>query len=301
MAQFIVNNGLISRDNSNITGSLNVTGQITASHFGTSSYVVTASYVFNSDTASYTAVTNVISSSYASIAISASIAQTASIMLNPSYGPTPGIGVISPNISALFPLGSATSTTVITSSLMQGGTLMFPFMVYKDCTLVTMSMLGGVSNNTTASIGLYSNSTSSLPEYLLATATIRVANANTAVFLYTASNFTPLKLNSNTIYWVGYTSNAAGAFYAWRPAYWLANTSPIHNPLLGYALAVSGSGSPINFMYSMWCIRSGSYGPTLAATASQSTSSYFPPSGAYLGLGVNQFVLTAPYLSVTYP
>jgi len=301
MAQFLINTGLISKDNSTITGSLNITGQITASHFGTSSYVITASYVLNSSTASYTATTSSASSSYATTTLSASVAQTASIMLNPSYGPTPGIGVISPNISTLFPLGGTAGTTVITSSISQGGTLLFPFMVYKNCTLVTMSMLGGTANNTTASIGLYSNSTNSLPEYLLATATIRVATGNTNISLYTASNFTPLKLNANTVYWVGYTSNAAGPFYNWRPAFWLTNTSPTYNPLLGYSIAVSGSGSPINFMYSMWCIRSGSYSTTLAVTASQSTSSYFPPSGAYLSPGVNQYVLTAPYLSVTYP
>lgn len=299
MGQFSINTGLISRDNSIITGSLNVTGQITASHFGTSSYVITASYSLNSDTASYTDAISVLSSSYATSAISASIAQTASIALNPSYGPTQGIGVITPNISILGPLGQTAGTTIVTSSLNHGGTLLFPFLVYKDCTLVTMSMLGGVSNNTTASVGLYTNSSNSLPEYLLATASIRVTNINTTALIYSASNFTPVKLYADNIYWVGYTSNAAGAFYTWRPAIWQINTCLSYNPLLGYAISTTGSAP--NLMFPMWCIRSGSYGPTLAATASQSTSSYFPPSGAYSGVGINQYVLTAPYLTVTYP
>ena len=299
MGQFSINNGLISRDSSIITGSLNVTGQITASHFGTSSYVITASYSLNSGTASYTATTSVLSASYATTATSASISQTASIMLNPSYGPTQGIGVITPNIALLNQLGSATSQQIITSSLNHGGTLLFPFMVYKDCTLVTMSMLGGTSNPTTASIGVYSNSSGSLPEYLLATGSIRAAASQTTVLIYSASNFTPTKLYANNIYWVGYTSNAVGSFYAWRPAIWQVNTCTTYNPLLGYA--ISTTGSVPNLMFPMWCIRSGSYGPTLAATASQSTASYFPPSGAYSGIGANQYVLTAPYLTVTYP
>jgi len=300
MGQFSINNGLISRNSSTITGSLNVTGQITASHFGTSSYVITASYSLNSGTASYTATTSVLSASYATTATSASIAQTASIMLNPSYGPTPGIGYISPNICALSALASV--SFIVTSSVNLGGTLLFPFMIYKDCTLVTMSMLGGTSGNTTASICIYSNSTSSLPEYLLVTGSIKTNTANANVQLYHSNDFTPIKLYANNIYWTGYTSNAtATGVYTWRSAVWPTNTCPSYNPLLGYAIAVSGSGSPANFIYPMWCLKSGSFSTIFAPTASQSTSSYSAPSGTYLSPAVGTSTMTSPYLKVTYP
>lgn len=304
MPQFSLNNGLISRDSSTITGSLNITGQITASHFGTASYVISSSYAFNSETASYTAATNISSASYATTVISSSITQTASIMLNPSYGPTPGIGVITPNIvilNSIVATGLAIPTASIGVGASLNGTLMFPFMVNKDCTLVTMSLFGAAQGTpTTCSIGIYSNSsTTSLPEYLLVTGSIRVATSNATVLLYETSNFTPLKLLANNVYWVAQTSTAAGAFYAWRPAQFPAFTCPAYNPLLGYAIAVSGSGSPTNFAYPLWCIRSGSFGTTLAATASQATSSYFPPTGSYGGNAGVQLV--APYLRVTYP
>lgn len=300
MAKFDLNSGLISKATSTITGSLIVSGQITASHFGTSSYVVTASYANNSGVTSYTLATSISSASYATTAISASVSLTASIMLNPSYGPTPGIGWISPNISMLSAL-AGTTYLYSTSSANLGGTLLFPFMVNKDCTLVTMSVLGGVSNNTTCSLGIYSNSlTTSLPEYLLVTGSIRVTAANTAVLVYNASNFTPLKMFANTVYWVAQTSNALVANYAFRPAILASNTAPSYNPLLGYALVASGSGSPANFMYPMWCLRSGSFTTTFAPTASQLTTSYFPPTGAWGPFGfINQ--ITAPYLRVTYP
>jgi hypothetical protein len=300
MGQFILNNGLISKNNSTITGSLNIVGQITASHFGTSSYVVTASYALNSDTASYTTTTSVLSASYATIATSASIAQTASIALNPSYGPTPGIGYITPNILMNNPFLQTNGLIIATSSATLGGTLMFPFMINKDCTLVTMSLLGGTqSNNVTCSIGIYSNSINSLPEYLIVSGTIKTGSANAVALLYNSSDFTPTKLYANNIYWVAQTSNAAGAFYSWRPAQFLFAVAPSYNPLLGYSIVTSGSGAPQNFLYPMWCIRSGSFSATLATTASQSTSSYFPPSGSYGGnIGVQ---LTAPYLKVTYP
>jgi hypothetical protein len=301
MPQFLLNNGLISRDNSTITGSLNITGQITASHFGTASYVVSSSYAFNSGTASYTAATNIPSASYATTVISSSITQTASIALNPSYGPTPGIGVITPNIVILNSV-VATGLAIATASANLGGTLMFPFAVNKDCTLVTMSLFGAAQGTpTTCSIGIYSNSsTTSLPEYLLVTGSIRVTTSNATVLLYEASNFTPLKLNANSIYWVAHTSNAAGAFYTWRPAQFGATVAPAYNPLLGYAIATSGSGAATSFLYPMWCIRSGSFGATLAATASQATSSYFPPTGSY-GASAGGVQLVAPYLRVTYP
>jgi hypothetical protein len=301
MSKFIVNNGLISRDSSIVTGSLVVTGQITASHFGTSSYVITASYSLRSDLTINTTAISIGSASYARNVVSSSVAITASVMLNPSYGPTPGIGYISPNIAMLSGFASTTPYTIAQVNASVGGPLMFPFIVNKDCTLVTMSMLGGVANFTTASVGVYSNSTNGLPEFLLALGTIRSASLNNTVQLYHASNFTPIKLYANNVYWAAYTSNVLGGFYTWRPAQWPANTCNSYNPLLGYAVVVSGSGTLANFMYPMWCLKSGSGGTTLALTASQSTSSYSPPSGAYGAFGNIVSALAAPYLRVTYP
>lgn len=299
MPKFEANNGLISKDNSTITGSIIVTGQITASHFGTSSFVNTASYSLQSDITANTSATSIDSASYATTVVSASVAITASTMLNPSYGPTPGIGYISPNIGMLSGFGAATTIAQANASI--GGPLMFPFIVNKDCTLVTMSMLGGVGNNATASVGLYSNSTNSLPEYLLALGTIRSASLNNNIGLYHATDFTPIKLYANNVYWVAFTSNVLGGFYTWRPAGWPANTCNSYNPLLGYAITVSGSGALAIFANPMWCLKSGSGGTTLATTASQSTSSYSPPSGAYGVFGNVNSPVAAPYLRVTYP
>ncbi len=294
MPKFITNTGLISRDNSNITGSLTVTGQVIASHFGTSSYVVTSSYSINSGNTLYTDATNIATASYATTAVTASVALTASIMRNPGYGPTQGIGWISPNITLLGGVGSTTATTnTFTSSFAYGG--FYPFMVNKDCTVVTMSMLGATgTNNTTCSLAIYSNSTSSLPEYLLVTGSIRIATSNTTVLLYNASNFTPIKLYANNVYWIAYTSTIAGGVYHWRPAFYLPNTSPSYNPLLGYAISTSGS-TLTNFISPLACIKSASYISTFPATASQQTASYVPTSGSY----VNQFI--QPFIRVTYP
>lgn len=300
MAVFIINNGLISRDSSVITGSLNVTSGITASFFGTASYVITSSYSLSSATASYTVATSIASSSYALTTVSASIAQTASTVNGLFFGPTQNIGFLSPNIY----IGSATNNGAIQSTGSYAGTLLTPIMINKPCTLVTMSIVGAASSNTTCSLGIYTNSTASnLPEYLLAEGILRSAavGSGAAPVVFNVSNFTPIKLQANTVYWVAFLANATGAFtrFIYMGANYAANVNnSIINPLLGNRISVSAS-----VIAPHWCIRSGSFNPivgtavSLAPTASQSTSSYSVPT-------VDTTPITPlylPVLKVTYP
>ena len=291
MAVFIANNGLISRDSSIITGSLNVTGGITASFFGTASYVVTSSYSLLSATASYTAITSVASSSYALTTVSASIAQTASTVNGLFFEPTQGIGALSPNTY----LGAPNTIQIIVTSSVNG-TLLTPIIINKPCTLVTMSIVGGTSNNTTCSFGLYSNSTSSnLPQFLLAEGILRSA-AVTGPAVFNVSNFTPVKLQANTVYWVAFLSNAT-TFTTFRYLFHGTTGFISYNPLLGNMMSVTAS----NIVAPHWCIRSGSIpGPgeitALATTASQDTGSY-----GFVGSAIINNPVVLPVLRVTYP
>lgn len=291
MAVFIANNGLISKDSSIITGSLNVTGGITGSFFGTASYVITSSYSLSSATASYTVATSIDSSSYALTTVSASVALTSSTVNGLFFGPTQGIGALSPNTY----LGAPNTIQIIATSSING-TLLTPIIINKPCTLVTMSIVGGTSNNTTCSFGLYSNSTSSnLPQFLLAEGILRsAAVAGPAVF--NVSNFTPVKLQANTVYWVAFLSNGT-AFTTFRYLYHGTNGFLSYNPLLGNMMSVSAS----NVAAPHWCIRSGSIpGPgvitALATTASQDTGSY-----GFVGSVITSASVILPVLRVTYP
>lgn len=292
MAVFIANNGLISRDSSVITGSLNVTGGITASFFGTASYVITSSYSLSSATASYTVATSIASSSYALTTVSASIASTASTVNGLFFGPTQNIGALSPSIY----IGSPPNANASVATASYNGALLAPILINKPCTLVTMSIVGGANNNTTCSFGLYSNSTSlNIPEFLLAEGILRTG-ATTNPTVYNVSNFTPIKLQANTVYWVAFLSNAAAGNTAFRFFGALSGSNFMSlNPLLGNTLSVSAS----NIVFPNWCLRSGSVPPAgsvvaLAPTASQDTGSYSLP--AAFGQ-----VSILPVLRVTYP
>lgn len=291
MAVFIANNGLISRDSSVITGSLNVTGGITASFFGTASYVVTSSYSLSSATASYTVATSIDSSSYALTTVSASLALTASTVNGLFFGPTQNIGVLSPNIY----IGSPPNAVTIVATSSYNGTFLTPILINKPCTLVTMSIVGA-SANATCSFGLYSNSTSSnIPQFLLAEGILRIP-ATTTPTIYNVSNFTPIRLQANTVYWVAFLNNAVGGSTAFR-FFNAANSQNFIslNPLLGNTMSVSAS----NIVYPNWCIRSGSIPVqgsvvALAPTASQDTGSY-----SLMAASTQPAIL--PVLRVTYP
>lgn len=265
MNTFITQNGLKSNNNSVITGSLNITGTINGPLYITSSYVNTASYVINTLTASYTNINIINSSSYSQTSISSSYTYTASVAVNPQYGPTPEIGYISPNIYA-----GKTSIFGVAGAGTFGGVLMSPVLINRNCTLTTMSIAGGSNSGTTTAIcAIYSNnSTTNLPEYLLTTGSLTTSNVTACETIHSTA-FAPINLIANRIYWVAFRGTAN---YKW--AYYASNgygTSV--NPLLGPRIStVAGSTiyQPIN------CIRSGSlsYTLTFSATASQSTGSY---------------------------
>jgi len=292
MAVFTANNGLISRDNSIITGSLNVTGGITGSFFGTASYVITSSYSLSSATASYTIANSIDSSSYALTTVSASNASTASVVNGLFFGPTQNIGALSPNIY----IGSPPNANNIVATSSYNGTFLTPIIINKPCTLVTMSIVGGASNNTTCSFGLYTNSTSlNIPQFLLAEGILRTA-ATTTPTVYNVSNFTPVALQANTVYWVAFLTSAAGGNTSFRFFGALSGSNFMSlNPLLGNTMSVSSS----NIVYPNWCLRSGSIPPAgstiaLAPTASQSTGSY-----GFINAFGQMAIL--PVLRVTYP
>jgi hypothetical protein len=290
MAVFIANSGLISKDNSIITGSLSITNGITGSLFGTASYVITSSYSLSSATASYTLATSIDSSSYSLTTVSASLASTASTVNGLYYGPTQNIGYLSPN-TYLGSCVAAGNFAVVNATTVFNGTFLTPILINKPCTLVTMSIVGGTSNNTTCSFGLYTNSTSSnLPEYLLAEGVLRSA-AVTGPAIFNVSNFTPIKLQANTVYWIAFLTNAPGGNTAFK---FLNGTIGQNfmsiNPLLGNMMSVSAS----NIVYPHFCIRSGSVGVGLAVTASKDTGSY-----GFMASATSICIL--PTLKVTYP
>jgi hypothetical protein len=289
MSLFVSENGIISKNNSVISGSLLVNRTITGSLFGTASYVNTSSYSLTSGNTLYTYATTADSASYSLTSVTAGLAQTTSFVNGLYYGPNSSIGYLSPNIYIGTTPSVGGFNIVVTSSY--NGTFLTPILINKPCTLVTMSIAGGASNNTTCSIGLYSNSTTlNLPEYLLAEGTFRSSVLTTPRIFHT-SNFTPVKLLANTVYWVAFLTNAAGAFTAFR---FLFDSTFVNlysfNPLLGNRISTGAAG----IISPHWCIRSGSIGVGLAATASQATSSY-----GFIALSQSCAVL--PVLKVTYP
>ena len=287
MGNFVARNGLISNNNSIITGSLNISGSITGGFFGTSSYVLSSSYALNVDTASFTTST-ITSASYASSSTSASYATTASITLNPAYAPTPGIGYISPTIYFGAP---EVSGTVAAATF--GGLLLSPVLINRNCSLTTMSVVGSLNAATmTCSFALYSNSTSSnLPEYLLFSGSFSSSAAGTAS-IYNVNVSPTLSLQSDTVYWVGFVGSANFRWYYGQNVFNINS----YTPLLGFRLSTSTANQNTSPNF----IRTGStYNAAggaffaLPATASQVTSSYVY-SGAPLSIPI------MPVLRVTY-
>jgi hypothetical protein len=94
--EFVAKNGLISQNNSTVSGSLTVTQGITGSLLGTSSYATTASYTFQ-----------VVSSSFASTASYVLNAQTASFIATASWATNA--------LTSSYPISVAGSTLYSTS------------------------------------------------------------------------------------------------------------------------------------------------------------------------------------------
>jgi hypothetical protein len=194
-------------------------------------------------------------------------------------------------------IGSPPNANASVATASYNGALLAPILINKPCTLVTMSIVGGASNNTTCSFGLYSNSTSlNVPQFLLAEGILRTG-ATTTPTVYNVSNFTPVKLQANTVYWVAFLTNGlTNGLSAFRFFSALSGSNFISlNPLLGNTMSVSAS----NVVYPYWCIRSGSNPAVgsvvaLSPTASQDTGSYSLP----VGFGQTAIM---PTLRITYP
>jgi hypothetical protein len=283
MGNFSINNNFTAKNDSIITGSVNITGGITGSLFVTASYVYTSSYTQNAQSASSTTVTLASSASYSTSALSSSITSTASYSIGPTYAPTNDIGYISPNIymgdfSGFGALAVGTA----------GGVLFTPVLVNKNCTLTTMSIAGGGAAGMTSSCGIYTNnSTTNLPEYLLASGII---SSNSAVCQVIHSrNLLPVSLSANTVYWIAFSGHVN---YRWT--YYATNVRGLcYNPLLGTRIS-SVAGTSI--AHQVPFIRSGSqtFGLALAPTCSQQTGSYL------LNLGSFTNAICLPSLKVTY-
>jgi hypothetical protein len=184
--------------------------------------------------------------------------------------------------------------------------MLTPILINRPCTLTTMSITGGAFGAVTASFGIYSNSsTTNLPEYLLASGSLRTGTV-VAPTVFHVSNFSPITLNANTVYWVAFmpTATTVGGVTNWRYFYTTNQLDYLSfNPLL-YARLSTTTSSISN--YPAWAIRSGSNptsaGPFLPATASQNTGSYTLPAAAGTGGtavgGGNVCIL--PVLKVTY-
>jgi hypothetical protein len=284
MGNFSINNNFTSKDNSVVSGSLSITGGITGSLYVTASFVYSSSHTINASTASYTTVILADSASYSTNALTASLANTASYSIGPSFAPTNNIGYISPNIYIGDFNGFNTAATTFF-----GGVLFTPVTINKNCTLTTMSIAGGGQAGMTASCGVYSNnSTTNLPEYRLTSGTIE-SSISTPCNLIHSKNLSPINLKADTIYWVAFSGHVN-----FRWTFSNSNVYGIcYNPLLGTRIStVAGS----TIAHTVAFIRSGSqaYSLALAPTCSQATGSYFLNQPSY----VNTPVL--PVLKVTY-
>jgi hypothetical protein len=270
--------------------------------YGTASYAVTTSYSLQSSTASYTTAVSINTSSYSITTISSSTTLTASAVTGLFYGPNSSIGYISSNIYIGAPNIFASLVTGTTFN----GIMLSPILINKPCTLTTMSIVGGSGGTLTASLGIYSNSnTNNLPEFLIASGTLRTG-AVTGPSTFHVSNFTPITLNANSVYWIAFLPNATtvGGISNWK---WLygsdGSTFYTLNPLLNTKLSYNTSS--ING-FPAWSIRTGSNpvaaGPYLPLTASQDTGSYSLPAASGTGTGGGfGSACILPVLKVTYP
>lgn len=281
--KFKVNTVLNSKNTSLISGSLEFTGNLN-SVFGTASYVSTASYSIISLTASYTTANLADTSSYSSTAITAGFAETSSFSINPLYAPTIGVGYISPTIYLGAPESAISNNAAFT------GTMFAPFIVNRPVTVTTMSHASSASSGTgIIAMGIYSNSTNNLPNLLLVSGSASTTSTSPVILNYSLP--TPLRLSTNTIYWLACNANNTMRFYY---ANNLGNMS-VYNQFLGNKFSTTTAG-----IYPVHCLRSGSnINATLPPSASQVSTTY-----TFIGTtaGANLAIVppTLPVMKVTY-
>ena len=237
--EFVARNGFISNSGSVITGSLTVTGGLTGSVLS-ASYSITASYSLNTATASY-----VISAITASRALSASTADyalTASAWQKPSYAPTQTVGYITPQLAFGEITGSVGSRPGINNILTT------PFLVHKDCTLeglyVTLCSSGsGIA--TTASVGIYSDNGSTLPQTLLRGGMLARTDSSSLFQHQLVVPGTALQLKAKTIYWVAIVGDNGLVLPI------INGTIPnlLYSPILGVSVTASAAVSSFFPLY----------------------------------------------------
>jgi hypothetical protein len=201
--EFIIREGLVSKSDVTITGSLTVVGGITSS-LATASYAITASYSNNSLTASL--VSTIPTSSYTVFAESASLATLGSFV--PSYVKNYTATQLEPNnitgsfgIGYLSPMPTPINNTQTAQANRQSNTMyLTPIYINSNCTVRKIGVLsqrGGTNN--TVRLGLYTNSNLMLPEtnlfdtFVTPTATAR---------FYETTLDTPINLQAGEIYWI---------------------------------------------------------------------------------------------------
>jgi hypothetical protein len=283
MGNFQVNS-IISKNNSIISGSLSISGSIDGLYSISASYVTTSSYVVNAETASYTTIDSIPTSSYSIFAISSSISNTASIAQGPVYAPTQGIGYVSPN----FYMGTA-NAIVTATTVNYPGVLYSPFIATRTYTATTMSIVGTSAAGTIISRGaIYSNqgASTSLPQYLLSQVSASVPVNSSTLQVIHMPLVTPITLQANNVYWIAFAPPSNYRFAYGSATAFMTTANPLLGPL--YSLITNGTFNFTNL------ISSGSaLGATFVTTASQAIADYrLSPA--------QQLPIILPVLKVTY-
>lgn len=292
MANFIPQYGIISKADSVVSGGLSISQSIVGSYDITASFVYTSSYAINSGIGTYLIGNSAETASYSITAKSASVANTSSTLTGLRYGPTPGIGIISPNYNV--GAGIVTQFGILTAAAGPSGILYTPFTVNKTCTVTTMSIAGGSTALTTVRFGVYSHSTSSmLPQYLLASGSTTFNNVG-PTYIDSIPNDT-VTLEAGNIYWAAFSGATTFKWIYPLNNYWIQNYNPI--------LQVISSATTGSRLYPPSYIRSGStYGLTLPGTASQLPTqyNYSSPLAASTTTTDSVFIVLLPVLKIKY-
>lgn len=293
MTQFAAQHGIISRADSIVSGGLAISQSIIGLYEISASYVYTASYTINSNVGVYLTGNSAETASYSITANSSSIVNTSSTVTGLRYGPTSGIGIISPN----YNVGSAFvgNFATLTAAAGPSGIMYIPFIVNKTCTLTTMSIAGGSTATVTVHFGIYSHSTSSmLPQYLLASGSSTFNNAG-PIYIDAIPNKS-VTLEAGNVYWAAFSGATS---FKW--VYSLNNYSfQNYNPIL-QVITSTTTGSRL---FPPSYIRSGSvYGLILPDTASQISTQYNYSSPLAAGTTSTNAVYTVllPVLKIKYP
>lgn len=271
--EFVARNGFISKQDSEITGSLTVTNGLTGSVLS-ASYSVTASYSNTSVSASY--VLSALTASYATYAVTTSYALTASAGLDTAYAitqpTTPNIGYISPNMCMTEVTGSATAIPGLDNIIV------IPFLVYADCVLTGSGLTFGSTGSgveTKARLGIYADNGNMLPGNRIQD--IGFLSSSVTTIAYQQLNANPaITLKAKQVYWTVVVGDNALKL----PVPRLVNG--MYNPILQVQITGSGLTSHRNiFSYGFV---SGGAATNLPLTMSATTTaytvnSYFTSSG----------------------